>query len=81
MKLSRYAHRAVSVMDPGTDILATVPLFTRRTDGLESSRVGSGLVRAPCGEHVEGDGSGPGLLLGAERLAGERLEVFCEPPL
>ncbi len=47
----------------------------------ESSRVGSGLVRAPCGEHVEGDGGGPGLLLGAERLAGERLEVLCETPL
>lgn len=39
------------------------------------------LVCAPGGEHVEGDGGGPGLLPGAERLAGERLEVLCEAPL
>jgi hypothetical protein len=39
------------------------------------------LVCAPGGEHVEGDGGGPGLLPGAERLAGERLEVLSEAPL
>src|SRR5829696_4582423 len=38
-------------------------------------------VCAACGEHVEGDGGGPGLLPGAERLASERLEVLCEAPL
>jgi hypothetical protein len=38
-------------------------------------------VCATCGEHVEGDGSGPGLLTGAERFTGERLEVLCEAPL
>src|SRR5215208_203963 len=38
-------------------------------------------VCASCGEHVEGDGCGPGLFRGAERFAGERLEVLCEAPL
>src|SRR4051794_14391618 len=39
------------------------------------------LVRTPDGEHIEGDGCGPGLLSGAERLAGERLEVLGEAAL
>src|SRR5215204_148721 len=45
------------------------------SEGLKGRSV---LIRAADGEHVEGDGCRPGLLTGAERLAGERLEVLGE---
>ncbi len=90
MKLSRYAQPAVFVMNPGTNMLAIFPI--RLVDGGNSdARMGRkgrrssvrsrGSICASCGEHVEGDGGGPGLFSGAERLAGERLEVLCEAPL
>ena len=36
-------------------------------------------LAASGGEEVQGDGGGPGLVVGAEQLAGERLEVLPEP--
>lgn len=33
----------------------------------------------PARQSVQGDGSGPGLVVGAKQLAGERLEVLPEP--
>src|SRR5215216_2345731 len=48
------------------------------SEGLKGRSV---LIRAADGEHVEGDGCRPGLLAGAERLSGERLEVLGEAAL
>ena len=49
--------------------------------GLDLSGVlrrGSGPAVGLRGEHVEGDGGGPGLLVGTEGFAGEGLEVLGE---
>src|SRR5215203_4732420 len=58
---------------------ASVQCCERLTsEGLKARSV---LIRAADGEHVEGDGCRPGLLAGAERLSGERLEVLGEAAL
>jgi hypothetical protein len=58
-------------------ILANYAQCCRRltSEGLEGRSM---LARAADSEHVEGDGCRPGLLAGAERLTGERLEVLGE---
>src|SRR5215210_1832885 len=62
------------LLAPPTGLLAVFPRGGFAAGEEES-------VCATCGEHVEGDGGGPGLLFGAERLTAERLEVLCEASL
>ena len=53
----------------------------RLPDGYSASRSGGSGAPALNSEHVQSYGSGPGLLVGAQRLACERLEVLGEAPL
>lgn len=76
-----YRHPCSPLLDQGFRLTAA-PSGTlhcrseaRDLPGVSRRRLGT---LALYGEHVKGYGRGPGLLVGAERLAGKRLEVLSE---